>query len=68
MAAMIGGALFKAHIFFKIPCVKVLMMEVLFVSDTMCPRHLYSYFLLIVIERNGNVNTARRDQFTSYKR
>lgn len=67
MAAVIGGALFKAHIFFLIPCVKV-WMEVLCVSDTMCPRHLYSYFLITVIERNGNVNTTWRDRFTSYKR
>lgn len=39
---------------------KVLFMEVLYVSDTMCPRHLYSYFLIIVIERNGSIHFIQK--------
>lgn len=35
-------------------------MEVLYVSDTMCPRHLYSYFLIIVIERNGSIHFIQK--------
>lgn len=50
----------KLIYFFKIPCVKVLLMEVLYVSDTMCPRHLYSYFLIIVIERNGSIHFTQK--------
>lgn len=55
MAAVIGGALFKAHIFFFDS-----LCESVVDGSSMCPRHLYSYFLIIVIERNGSIHFIQK--------
>lgn len=55
MAAMIGGALFKAHILFLNS-----LCESVVDGSSMCPRHLYSYFLIIVTERNGSIHFIQK--------